>query len=76
MWDFFQINGSMNVTGQCEASNFWVSGSWLNSSSTLYLGGSSGAVCHDLHGNGSFNPTVIMLMVLAVVQTDGLELLA
>ncbi len=57
IWDFLTVNGSMNVTGQCEASNFWVSGSWLNSSSTLYLGGSSGAYV-TIYGNGSFDPTV------------------
>jgi len=57
IWDFLTVNGSMNVTGQCEDSNFWVSGSWLNSSSTLYLGGSSGAYV-TIYGNGSFDPTV------------------
>ncbi len=55
MWDFVQINGGMNVTGQCEASNFWVSGSWLNSSSTLYLGGASGAAV-TMYMNGNVNP--------------------
>ena len=57
IWDFLTVNGSMNVTSQCEASNFWVSGSWLNSSSTLYIGGSSGAYV-TIFGNGSFDPTV------------------
>jgi len=55
MWDFVQINGGMNVTGQCEASNFWVSGPWLNSSSTLYLGGASGAAV-TMYMNGNVNP--------------------
>ena len=57
LWDFLTVNGSMNVTSQCEASNFWISGSWLNSSSTLYIGGSSGAYV-TVYGNGSFDPTV------------------
>jgi hypothetical protein len=55
MWDFVQVNGNMNVTSQCEASNFWVSGSWLNSSSTLYIGGSSGAAV-TTYMNGNVNP--------------------
>jgi hypothetical protein len=55
IWDFLTVNGSMNVTGQCEASNFWVSGSWLNSSSTLYLGGASGAAV-TMYMNGNVNP--------------------
>jgi hypothetical protein len=41
--------------GQVSANNFWINGSWLNSSSTLYIGGASGAAV-TMYMNGNVNP--------------------
>jgi hypothetical protein len=49
------INGTLGVTGQASANNFWINGSWLNSSSTLYIGGASGAAV-TMYMNGNVNP--------------------
>jgi hypothetical protein len=49
------VNGTLGVTGQASANNFWINGSWLNSSSTLYIGGASGAPV-TMYMNGNVNP--------------------
>jgi hypothetical protein len=46
---------SLSVSGQSSANNIWINGSWLNSSSTLYIGGASGAPV-TMYANGNFNP--------------------
>jgi len=49
------VNGTVGITGQASANNFWINGSWLNSSSTLYIGGASGAPV-TMYMNGNVNP--------------------
>lgn len=47
------VNGYF--ASQVSANNFWINGSWLNSSSTLYIGGASGAAV-TMYMNGNVNP--------------------
>lgn len=49
------VNGTVGITGQASANNFWINGSWLNSSSTLYIGGASGTPV-TMYMNGNVNP--------------------
>lgn len=61
IWDYLTVNGSQTVTGnlsvsgQSSANNLWITGSWLNSSSTLYIGGASNAPV-TMYMNGNVNP--------------------
>ncbi len=55
IWDKLTVNGTLTVTSQASANNFWINGSWLNSSSTLYIGGASGAAV-TMYMNGNVNP--------------------
>ena len=48
-------SGNLTISNQVTAPTLWVSGSWLSSSSTLYIGGASGAAV-TMYMNGNVNP--------------------
>jgi hypothetical protein len=49
--------GDLEIGNLTAHGNMWINGSWLNSSSTLYIGGASGAAV-TLFANGNLNPIV------------------
>jgi hypothetical protein len=48
-------SGNLTISNQVTAPTLWVSGSWLSSSSTLYIGGASGSAV-TMYMNGNVNP--------------------